>query len=147
VLERNEVVFVWRVPGRRLLTFDPHVGSQIPAYVSSAGHVLLGALQDDAFKSYLQSLVLHRHTPHTITSKAELARRVRLAGQQGWSYVRQQYEDNFFGIAVPIKVGGRVVAALHVGGVFDSRAERRAIDDLLPRLRVAASKISNLGDA
>lgn len=146
VLERSDVVFVWRVPGRRLLTFDPHVGSQIPAYVSSAGHVLLSALEGDAFKSYLQALVLHRYTSHTIAGKSELARRVRLAGQQGWSFVRQQYEENFFGIAVPIKVLERTVAALHVGGVFDRSADRRAVDDLLPRLRVAALKISNLGE-
>ena len=145
VLERSDVVFVWRVSGRRLLTFDPHVGSLLPAYLSSAGHVLLSALDDEAFRAYLQTVVLRRYTPHTTASKAELARRVRLAGKQGWSFVRQQYEDNFFGIAVPIHLDGNVVAALHVGGVLDDDADRRALKDILPRLRVAAQKISAIG--
>jgi hypothetical protein len=52
----------------------------------------------------------------------------------------------FFGIAVPIRLGGHVVAALHVGGVFDRDADRRAIEDILPRLRVAALRISTLSD-
>jgi IclR family pca regulon transcriptional regulator len=142
VLERGDIVFVWRVAGRRLLSFDPHVGSQLPAYLSSAGHVLLGALEPEAFRRYLQALELRRYTRHTIASKAELARRVRLAGQQGFSLVRRQYEDNFFGIAVPIRSGDRVVAALHVGSVFDGSSDRRAVEDILPRLRVAALKIS-----
>jgi IclR family pca regulon transcriptional regulator len=146
VLDRNDVVFVWRVPGRRLLSFDPHVGSQLPAYLTSAGHVLLGALDPGTFRRYLNAVVLRRYTRHTVAGKAELARLVRLAGRQGWSYVRRQYEDDFFGIAVPIRLGGHVVAALHVGGVFDSDADRRAIADILPRLRVAALKISALGD-
>jgi IclR family pca regulon transcriptional regulator len=142
VLERGDIVFVWRVPGRRLLSFDPHVGSQLPAYLSSAGHVLLSALEPDAFRRYLQTLELRRFTRHTIASKAELARRVRLAGQQSWSLVRRQYEDNFFGIAVPIRSGDRVVAALHVGSVIDGDSDRRAVEDILPRLQVAALKIS-----
>jgi IclR family transcriptional regulator, pca regulon regulatory protein len=142
VLERSDVVFVWRVPGRRLLSFDPHVGSLLPAYLTSAGHVLLSALEPAAFRRYLQSLALRRFTRHTISSKAELARRVRQAGRQGWSYVRQQYEDNFFGIAVPIRSDDRIVAALHVGSVFDRDSDRRVVEDILPRLRVAALKIS-----
>jgi len=145
VLDRNDVVFVWRAPGRRLLSFDPHVGSQLPAYLSSAGHILLSALDAGAFRRYLQSVVLRRFTRQTVASKPELARRVRTAGQQGWSYVRQQYEDNFFGIAVPIRQDGHIVAALHVGSLFDRDADRRAVEDILPRLRVAALKISTLG--
>lgn len=148
VLDGPDVVFIWRVPGRRLLTFDPEIGSRVPAYVSSIGHILLSALDDQALKSYLQSLVLRRYTPHTVSSKAEFRRQIRAAGAQGWSYVRQQYEDNFFGIAAPITVpagivpGGRIAAALHVGGVLDSRDNRSAVDEILPRLRVAAMKIS-----
>jgi IclR family pca regulon transcriptional regulator len=146
VLEGSDVVFVWRVPGRRLLSFDPHVGSQLPAYLSSAGHVLLSTLDAAALRRYLHALVLTRHTRHTVASKAELARSVRLAGQQGWSYVHRQYEDDYFGIAVPIRRDDHVVAALHVGGVLDGDAERRAVEDILPRLRVAAQKISGRGE-
>jgi IclR family pca regulon transcriptional regulator len=142
VLDGADVVFVWRVPGRRLLTFDPGVGSRVPAYVSSVGHILLSALDKEGLNSYFKSLVLDRFTDHTIASKAELRRQIRAAKARGWSYVRQQFEDNFFGVAVPITQNdGRVVAALHVGGVLDRNADRRAMDQILPRLRVAALKI------
>jgi len=144
VLDGADVVFVWRVPGRRLLTFDPEIGSRVPAYVSSVGHILLSALDDNLLKSYLRSLVLRRYTPHTVMSKSEFRQQIRAAGAQGWSCVRRQYEDNFFGVAVPI-VGpdGRIAAALHVGGVLDSRGSRSTVEEILPRLRVAALKIAN----
>jgi IclR family pca regulon transcriptional regulator len=146
VLDGMDVVFVWCVPGRRLLTFDASVGSRVPAYVSSVGHILLGGLDDQALKSYLQALVLDRYTEHTVATKAELRREIRTAGSRGWAYVRRQHENNFFGVAVPIaESSGRVVAALHVGGVFDSRADRRAMDEILPRVRVAALRISGTG--
>jgi IclR family pca regulon transcriptional regulator len=142
VLDGADVVFVWRVPGRRLLTFDPSVGGRVPAYVSSVGHILLSALDKEALNAYFKSLVLNRFTDHTIASKAELRRQIRAAKVRGWSYVRQQFEDNFFGVAVPITHNdGRVVAALHVGGVLDRNADRRVMDQILPRLRVAALKI------
>jgi IclR family pca regulon transcriptional regulator len=143
VLEGTDAVFVWRVPGRRLLTFDPTVGMRVPAHVTSVGHILLAALDENALKSYLGSLVPSRYTDHTVTAKAELRRQIREAGRRGWSHLRQQYETNFFGVAVPIvATDDRVVAGLHVGGVFDARADRRAIDEILPRMRVAAMKIS-----
>jgi DNA-binding IclR family transcriptional regulator len=48
-----------------------------------------------------------------------------------------------FSLAVPIsEPNGRVVAALHVGGLYDANAERRAMEEMLPRLRVAALKLS-----
>jgi IclR family pca regulon transcriptional regulator len=143
VLDGMEAVFVWCVPGRRLLAFDASVGSRVPAYVSSVGHILLGSLDEDALKSYLQMLILNRYTEHTVATKAELRRQIRAAGTRGWSYVSRQYENNFFGVAVPIaESDGRIVAALHVGGVFDSRADRRAKNEILPRMRVAALRIS-----
>lgn len=143
VLDGMDVVFVWRVPGRRLLTLDPSVGSRVPAYVTSVGYILLGALDETAIRSYFKSLVLNRYTDHTVASKVELRRRILAARSRGWSYVRQQHENNFFGVVVPISESdGRVIAALHVGGVLDSGADHRAMDQILPRMRVAALKIA-----
>lgn len=146
VLDRTDAVFVWRVPGRRLLTFDPHVGSRMPAFVSSIGRVLLGSQGEPALNAYFRSVVLQRYTAHTLTAKPALRREMRAAGTRGWSYVCRQYEDNFFGIAVPITgADGRIDAALHVGGIYDAKADRRAIEEILPKLRVAALKMSGPG--
>jgi len=143
LLDGMDAVFVWRVPGGRLLTFDPSVGSRIPAYVTSVGHVLLAAQDEEALKSYLQALEFVRYTEHTVAAKPELRRQILAARARGWSYLRQQYESNFFGIAVPLAgPDGRAVAGLHVGGVYDRGADRRALREILPRLQVAALKIS-----
>ena len=40
-LDRDQVVFVLRVPARRLLSFDPRISSRVPAYVDSIDRVLL----------------------------------------------------------------------------------------------------------
>jgi len=143
VLDAADVIFVWRVPGRRLLTFDPRIGTRVPAYVSSIGYVMLAALRDEELADYMSALKLERLTQHTVRTKAEFMAHLKAVRSQGWSFVARQQEENFFGLAVPIsEPNGRVVAALHVGGLYDAQAERRAKEEMLPRLRVAALKLS-----
>jgi len=143
VLDGDEIVFVLRVPSRRLLSFDPSIGSRMPAYVHSIGRALLAALPNAELDAYLARVTFKRITPHTVGTSQAL--RVELAQDQarGWSWVTEQYEEGMCGIALPIlDQSGRAVAAVNVSLVHDASAKRRAIQDVLPRLRLAARRLS-----
>ncbi|GAA4335319.1 IclR family transcriptional regulator [Pigmentiphaga soli] len=142
VLDATEVVFVLRVPAKRFLTFDSSIGSRVPAHLHSIGHLLLAALPDDDLDAYLDQVELSPVTPFSITGKAELREQILAARRQGWSLTSRQYEENYCGIAVPLADGaGRAIAALNVSLVVDRDAGRRATEDILPRLRLAAKRI------
>jgi len=145
VLDQQDIVYVLRVPARRLITFNPNIGARIPAHLSSIGHVVLAGLSDKELKEYLDQTHLRSYTPHTIRSKTELYRQICKVRENGWAYVRQQYESNACGVAVGISdSAGRVVAGLNVSQIVDSAPDEAVIKRILPRLRVAAERLSGL---
>ena len=67
----DNVVFILRVPTRRFLSFDPSIGSQVPAYLHSMGRVLLARLPAEELRNYLDTVRLEPRTSQTIASKDE----------------------------------------------------------------------------
>ncbi len=145
LLDQTDIVYVLRAPARRMITYNPNIGTRIPAYLSSIGHVLLSHLNNKDLDQYIQSIQLHAYTAHTIRNKAELRRKILETRETGWSYVSQQHDSNTCGIAVGIKdFTGRVIAALNVSQVVNGAMSKSAAQHFLPRLRVAAEKLSGL---
>jgi IclR family pca regulon transcriptional regulator len=143
VLDQLETVFVLRVPARRLLTFDPSIGSRVPAHLNSIGQVLMAAMADDALAAYLDQITYARFTARTVTDKALLQAQLAQVREQGWSFTSEQYEQGHCGIAVPLRRGrGPVTGGLNVSLLADRHAETRAIEELLPRIQLAARRIS-----
>jgi IclR family transcriptional regulator, pca regulon regulatory protein len=142
VLDGDDVTFILRVPTRRFLSFDPSIGSQVPAYVHSIGRVLLARLPEDELQQYLARVKITPVTPHTIASKAALKRALQDDREKGWSFVSEQYEEGMCGIAVPIlDGGGKPVAAINVSLNSDPQSYDVATVGILPKLRLAARRL------
>jgi IclR family transcriptional regulator, pca regulon regulatory protein len=142
ILEGADVVYVVCVPSPRLLSVSISVGTRFPAWATSMGRVLLAALPDAALQSYLESLELHRFTEHSIGSIAQLRREVEAAREKGWSMVSEELEDGLRGVAVPVRRGIEVVAAVNVS----LQTHRASVEDLektvIPRLQETARQIA-----
>lgn len=144
VLDGDNVMFILRVPTRRYLSFDPSIGSHLPAYVHSIGRVLLSRLPEDELRSYLARVQLIPLTRHTIASKAELAQALHEDRERGWSFVSEQYEEGMCGLATPIlDASGATVAAINVSLNAGQHAQELAISNILPKLRLAARRLSS----
>ena len=72
VLDRTEIVYVLRVPTRKIMTINLSIGSRLPAYCTSMGRVLLSALDDAALDETLAQSGIRAHTARTITDLGEL---------------------------------------------------------------------------
>ncbi|MBS0395718.1 MAG: helix-turn-helix domain-containing protein [Proteobacteria bacterium] len=145
VLDGDNVVFILRVPTRRFLSFDPSIGSQVPAYLHSMGRVLLSRLPAAELRDYLARVRLEPLTRQTIASKAELERALLEDAEKGWSFVSEQYEEGMCGIAVPILgAHGSPVAALNVSLNAGPQAQELAVTHILPKLRLAARRLSSV---
>jgi IclR family pca regulon transcriptional regulator len=142
VLEGHDVVFILRVPAKRLLTFNPGIGSRVPAHLHSIGHVLLAALPPRQAAEVVQGLDLSPVMPQSLVSVPEVLAGIEAARSQGWALTQQQYEADYGGISVPLQnAQGQVVAALNVSFIVDRDSELRAVNDILPRLKIAARRI------
>jgi IclR family pca regulon transcriptional regulator len=142
VLDDEDIVYVVRVPSRRILSTNLTVGSRIPAHAVSLGRVLLAGLDDDALARYLKSAKPTAFTPRTIVAPAKLRAAIETVRENGYAWVDSELDDAICGIAVPVRdEEGRVVAAINVSLVAGSRTEAAARKKFLALLRGAAAKI------
>lgn len=142
ILDGADVVYVVCVPSPRLLSVSISVGTRFPAWATSMGRVLLAALPDPELKSHLESVELHRFTEHSVGSLEQLRAEVEAARAKGWSMVSEELEEGLRGVAVPVRRGNEVVAAVNVS----LQTHRASADDLektvIPRLQETARQIA-----
>jgi len=139
VLDGTEIVYVARVPTRRIMSITLAVGTRLPAYATSMGRVLLAALPDAELEERLDRIDVRPLTKRTVKDRDALRRILEVVGRQGYAVVDQELEEGLRSAAVPIRdASGRVVAALNVS-VHASRASMHALrtDFLRPALKAA----------
>ena len=142
ILDGDNVVYVARVPTKRIMTVAISVGTRFPAYATSMGRILL-AHQDPAWLTdYLERSNFKKLTPHTTTDPEDLAKILAQVRAQGYCLVDQELEEGLRSIAVPITNGAaRVIAAMNVSAHI-SRGSAAAIrQELLPPLQQAAADV------
>jgi IclR family transcriptional regulator, pca regulon regulatory protein len=149
VLDDLEVVYVVRVPTRRIMSITLSVGTRLPAYATSMGRVLLAQLPEAALDERLSRIELRPLTARTVTDRDSLRAILATTRKQGYAAVDQELEEGLRSLAVPIRdAAGVVIAALNVS-VHASRASMTVLRrEFLPFAREAVAGIeSDLGGA
>ena len=147
-LDRDEVVYIARVPARRLLSITASAGSRVSAHATSMGRVLLAAAPESVVEAYLQSPGLQPLTPHTITDPARFRQALDRVRDQGWSLVSEEREVGLIAIAAPVRDHtGAVVAALSSSSTTGRTSPSHLERNVVPILTRIADQISaDLGD-
>lgn len=142
VLDGDEVVYIARVPTRRIMTVVISVGTRFPAYATSMGRVLLAGQSDEWLDGYLVSARLAPLTPRTITDTARLRSELTRIRQQGWALVDEELEEGLRSIAAPLHdLDGKVIAAINLSAPTRRGSPETLRDELLPHLLAAARHI------
>lgn len=127
VLSGGEIVYVARVPTRRIMTVGITIGTRFPAYATSMGRVLLAALPEAELARALEADPPRALTERTIADPDALAAELERVREQGWALVDGELEIGLRSIAVPIHGrDGGVAAALNVS----TSATRDSVDRL-----------------
>ncbi|GGK50920.1 IclR family transcriptional regulator domain-containing protein [Salinarimonas ramus] len=143
VLDDDAVRYVARATTQRVVSIGINLGSRAPAHAVSTGRVLLSGLPEEKLNAYLDNAVLEKITPHTVTSKVQLASLIEETRRQGWAIVDQELEVGLRSISAPIKNrSGEVVAALNVCCPSVRLTTKEMQAQVLPELLDAASRIS-----
>lgn len=143
VLEGCDIVYVARVPTKRIMSVALGIGARLPAIATSMGRVLLAELDDDALQRHLGSCPVRAHTAHTVTDLAALQGILRAVRQQGWCLVDQELEEGLIAIAVPVRnKRGKVLAAMNVSTHASRTTPEHVAKAYLPTLEQAARRIA-----
>jgi IclR family pca regulon transcriptional regulator len=101
-LDLPDIVFVARVPSRRILMMSLGVGSRLPAYATAMGRVLLAGLPDEQVGAHLATTDLAPLTHRTVTDPARLRAIVAGVREQGFCLVDEELELGLRSLSVPI---------------------------------------------
>jgi IclR family transcriptional regulator, pca regulon regulatory protein len=142
VLDGHQIVYVARVPTKRIMTVAISVGTRFPAYATSMGRVLLAALPDEELERYLAEAPFDRLTSRTVTNPARLRAIVHEVARQGYAIVDQELEEGLRAVAAPIHGAADVgTAAINVSA-HASRVSMVAMRaQILPALLDTARQI------
>ncbi len=111
VLDGHHIVYVARVPTKRIMTVAISVGTRFPAYATSMGRVLLAGMTDEELNRYLAEAEFEPFTSRTVTDPGRLREIVGDVGRLGYAIVDQELEEGLRAIAAPIRGGGDAVTA------------------------------------
>ena len=142
VLDGGDVVYVQRIPVRKVMSVALGIGARLPAFAASMGRVMLADLSPPLLGAWLRGQKLRAFTPHTLHTAVALKEEIGRVRKQGYALVAQELELGLCSIAVPIRAGdGRVVAGLNVSMQYSEGVRERATQGVLPALLEAASAI------
>jgi IclR family transcriptional regulator, pca regulon regulatory protein len=143
VLDGDDIVYVVRVPTKRIMAVSITVGTRFPAYGTSMGRVLLATLTPDELAVYLDRVDLRPLTPRTVTDRARLVSILDAVRKRGYCLVDQELEDGLRSVAVPIvDARGVTFAAVNLSAHSSRVGLEQLGGEYLEQLSAAAAKIN-----
>ncbi|MBZ4488339.1 helix-turn-helix domain-containing protein [Microbacterium sp. cx-55] len=142
VRDGTDIVYIARVPTRRIMSVRITIGTRFPAYATSMGRVLLAGLDPAEADAVLAASDLQARAPRTLTDLDGLRDELARVRTQGFAVVDGELEAGLRSIAVPVHdKDGAVSAAVNVS----TSSTRAPIETLtgtyLPLLRAATARI------
>ena len=142
VMDGLDIVYVLRIPTKRIMKINLSVGTRLPAWPTSMGRVLLADLNDAELDTYLAQITPVNLTDHTVTDKAKLKQLVLDARRLGYSCVNQELEIGLVSAAVPIKnSAGKILAAINIGVPSTTSVMTTMKAQFIPALQQTAAEI------
>jgi IclR family pca regulon transcriptional regulator len=142
VLDGTDVIYILRVPTKRIMSVQIEVGTRLPAYATSMGRVLLSALAPEQLENYLREVKMEQLTPMTVTNHQGLRLALAQVREQGWCLLDQELEVGVRSVAVPLHdPAGQVFAAMNISTNATRVPAERLLGEYLPLLRKAAEAI------
>ena len=142
VLDGSDIVYIARVPTRRIMSVRITIGTRFPAFATSMGRVLLAGMPDAARDAVLEASALPPLTDRTLTTADALRDELARVREQGWALVDGELEPGLRSVAVPLHDRrGDVVAAVNVSTSATRDTVQHVVEQYLPPLQHIAAAI------
>jgi IclR family acetate operon transcriptional repressor len=141
VLDSGMVTYAMKSAAPAAYPIQTKVGSQLEAYCSGLGKVLLSALSLEEFETFLLEGVLVPLTAHTITNGASLRAEMERVRRNGFAVDDREAQLDVVCMAVPIFDNEhRVIASLSASDEAARMTEARRME-ICSALRICAEQI------
>jgi DNA-binding IclR family transcriptional regulator len=143
-LHSRDVVYLARVPTRRSIASTVHVGTRLPASVTTMGRVLLSELPDSEIRELYRGASASRGAQQGAFSFAELLHQLATDAAAGVVVMpHSRHEPGVASIAAPLRdMTGRIIAAINISAVALLTNETELNGPLKKEVLAAANAIS-----
>ncbi|HEY8093794.1 MAG TPA: IclR family transcriptional regulator C-terminal domain-containing protein [Acidimicrobiales bacterium] len=143
VLDDDEIVYVARVPTKRIMTVSISLGSRLPAATTSLGRALLAELTDGELDAFLARTSVQRLTAHTLTQPAELRDAIFEVRRLGYAVLDQELEIGVRSASTVLRNRrGGAVAAINVSTHAGRVTMKELRTTFVPQLLATAEAIT-----
>ncbi|MCW2582137.1 MAG: Transcriptional regulator, IclR family [Klenkia sp.] len=144
VLDDAEVVYVGRVPVRRIMSINVQIGTRVPAHATSMGRVLLAWSPAAVVADVLTRRPPVALTANTLTDSVAIRDALHVVREQGWSIVSEELEPGLLSASAPVRDrSGTVVAALATSTSTGRSNPGMLEREVIPLLLDTARRISD----
>jgi len=116
VLEDVQMVYVAQSPSPHTLRIFAEVGRRVPLHSTAVGKVALAGLPPARARELLTKAGMPARTARTITDTEQMMSELAHVREQGFAIDDEEQEQGVRCVAVPLRDGDGVVAALSVSG-------------------------------
>ena len=136
-LDGDRIVYVAQVPSRHSMRMFTEVGRRVHPHGTAVGKALLARLPDPLVEALVGRTGLPAHTPHTITTVAQLHDELATIRDTGYAVDDEEQELGVRCVAVAL-AGGSLPLALSVSGPVP-RMTDDLVDRAVPELQAVAA--------
>ncbi len=145
ILQGNDIVYVARVPARRIMSAALSVGSRLPALHTALGRIMFGFLDEAEIWRRLKSQRIEAYTPQSIIDLQALYDRIRDDHAQKFSILDEELELGLRAIAVPVlDRSGQAVGAINLSTHSTRTTRNEMRERFLPELNRIANQLASL---
>lgn len=137
----TRALYVDRLTGVVRPSIMAEIGSYLPLHATGVGKVLLAHAPSDVIERVLGDL--RSVTPHTMTDRVRLRAQLAACRERGFARTSQEMGMGTASVAVPIRVGGKVLGAI---GLVTADLTRD-LSRLVPALQVVANGVARQCEA
>lgn len=124
------VVFIKRFETSHVLRTSIREGTRMPLHASASGKCILLGLSIDEIHDMYPDEQLPEQARNTLTVRSELLDELDAVRRRGYATSHDEFLDGVSGAAVPVRLGGEVVASLSIAGPTARFGADGWIDDL-----------------
>jgi IclR family pca regulon transcriptional regulator len=145
MLQGNDIVYVGRVPARRIMSATLSVGSRLPALHTALGRILFGFLDEAEIWRRLKSQRIEAYTAQSIVEPQALFDRIRADHEQKFSIVDEELELGLRALAVPVMDrAGQAIGAINLSTHSTRTTRNEMRERFLPELNRIAAQVSSM---
>lgn len=144
ILQDSDIIYVARIPARRIMSTALGVGSRLPALHTALGRIMFGYLDEAEIWRRLKAQRVEAYTPQTITDLQALFDRIRADRAQKFSIVDEELERGLRALAVPVlDRSGQAVGAINLSTHSTRTTRNEMREQFLPELNRIAEQLAS----